>query len=311
MAYRHGHYRRGHYRRNRNGTVSWVRGSKVRGHYYDPCVSRSSGIFGWLTYHPNPPYTQNTSYGFYQRQEYKHQYSSYAGQSFSGTRYQNYGNPYYPNISQQKTPYEQTLENRNQSFNNYSSRSNKKSFLLAGIFVLFLATTFFVGVSITSFSIRNLCAQGQYEDAYKKANDKLKTVVEAENVIAYLSGMLLDDSFTENSFVLLNAWYQTINNSNKVAVLHTQITDRFGTKKDNYALWICDKDRDEWEFYTVVDDLDKEVNSFTLYEQLERSLIKLTIENKSTALPKTSVKNINNLYNKDMLDKVVLLKRQQ
>ena len=263
------------------------------------------------------PYSQNPQYnnnGYFQGQQNNPQYPPYSNQY--------YGNPYYQGIPQQNTAY----ANGNQPFNtpianpNASSqeKKNNRNYIIIGVAILLVVAIIIVLKPMLFPSVNDLCAKGKYEEAYRKANSKQKPAVIAENVIAYLSGQEVKTFYDKTSFVLRNAWYQEVSKSNKTAILYLQGANRFGGKVTSYSLWVCDNTRNDWEYFTTVTDLDEEKYSNydseteKLKKQLDneaRKLIKMQKEDFSnTAISKSSINNINNLFANDLLDEVVLIK---
>lgn len=168
-------------------------------------------------------------------------------------------------------------------------------------------------------TVSELCSKGNYESAYKIANDEEKLLVEAENITAFLSRLVVDSMIAPGSFILRNAYVvygeEKVLGSAESAVQYISGIDRYGTADSFYVLWNYNTKLNEWECEDIVTGYISTDNENKTLEEAQQNLkhirakykVESIIKYSSNLLPLTSVKNINNLFENDLLWKVELL----
>jgi RNA polymerase subunit RPABC4/transcription elongation factor Spt4 len=168
-------------------------------------------------------------------------------------------------------------------------------------------------------SVEELCAQGNYEKAYEKADADEKLEIKAENAAAVQSAFSADNLKDPNSFVLRDAYYKEGKNDdgtmNKQLVLYISGANSYGASVSSYWLYTWDAEEDDWSYFCSVSDLsEEEYNSYDdederlekLLNNIGRTSIKNTM-NDGIKLSKDAVKRINAMFEADILDEVELL----
>lgn len=157
-------------------------------------------------------------------------------------------------------------------------------------------------------SVDDLCAQGNYEQAYSKASGDEKLDVVAENVIAVLSEESSDGLKDPSSFVLRNGYYYGfINDDGELggyAVLYLSGNNSYGAAVSNYWLYIYDQD-DGWEYWDSYSSTSSDSDD-EWWDTLCKSCIE-TAMSKGVKLSKDQVKRINTMFEEDTLYKVELI----
>lgn len=168
-------------------------------------------------------------------------------------------------------------------------------------------------------SVEDLCAQGNYEKAYEKADASEKLEIRAENAAAVQSALSADNLKDPNSFVLRDAYYNEGTNDDgettKQLVLYISGANSYGANVSSYWLYTWDLGDQEWGYYCSVSDLsDEEYSSYDdedeRLEKLLNNLGRISIKNTmdgGTKLSKDAVKRINAMFEADTLDEVELL----
>lgn len=168
-------------------------------------------------------------------------------------------------------------------------------------------------------SVEDLCAQGNYEKAYEKADASEKMAIRAENAAAVQSAYSADNLKDPHSFELREAYYNEGTNSDgettKQLVLYISGANSYGAKVSSYWLYTWDVEDQEWSYFCSVSSLEEE--EYSTYDDDDERLDKLinnlgriSIENTmedGIKLSKDAIKRINNMFQEDILDEVVLL----
>ena len=168
-------------------------------------------------------------------------------------------------------------------------------------------------------SVEDLCAQGNYEKAYEKADASEKLEIRAENAAAVQSAFSADNLKDPNSFVLRDAYYNEGTNDDgettKQLVLYISGANSYGASVSSYWLYTWDAEEDEWSYFCSVSDLSEEEYNYyddedekleKLVNNIGRTFIKNTM-NDGIELSKDAVKRINAMFEADTLDEVELL----
>lgn len=159
-------------------------------------------------------------------------------------------------------------------------------------------------------SVEELCAQGNYEKAYEKADSGEKKDVIAENNVAVCCAITVDSLKDSKSFDLREAWY---NAEKGYVVLKVGANNSYGNTVINYWLFTYDHTEDnEWELWDAYSNLDKEESSKyddtdEILEKLVNNVGKERIKESMTSankLDKAGVKRVNALFAEDLLDEV-------
>ncbi len=194
--------------------------------------------------------------------------------------------------------------------------SNKKSKKIILLVILFLGMCgMFFGKILPTLTVttEDLLVEGNYEEAYKKADASEKEKVEFENLIAYISNQASDSMKNPSSFQLREAWYDKSNNR---IVLCVNGTNSFGGIVSSYWYYNLNTEKNEYELFATLSSLETEkANSWDddseFLEKFAKNAAKIIvseiIENDKLKLDDTSVDNINNLFKNGQLKKVQLL----
>lgn len=166
-------------------------------------------------------------------------------------------------------------------------------------------------------SVEDLCAQGKYEEAYKKAEDDEKLEIKIENAVAVQSAFCVDNLKDPDSFILREAYYVEGDSVRTDSmVLYVSGANSYGAKVSSYWLFTYDdSEKREWSYCCSLDDLSQEeVNSYDDEDErlakamnnLYRLRINLAIQG-GIKLSKDAVNRINTMFEQDILDEVKLL----
>lgn len=195
----------------------------------------------------------------------------------------------------------------------------KKSLVKLIIGAVIAATVIVTGVLVVPkllLSVEDLCEQGRYEEAYKKAEDDKKLDIKIENAVAVQSAFCVDNLKDPDSFVLRKAYYmEGSETSTDSIVLYVSGANSYGAKVSSYWLFTYDSDECEWIYQCSLADLSQEeVNSYDdedeRFEKAMNNLYRLRIElviQNGIELNKDAVKRINTMFEQDILDEVKLL----
>ncbi|MEE0266039.1 MAG: zinc-ribbon domain-containing protein [Acutalibacteraceae bacterium] len=221
---------------------------------------------------------------------------------------------------------DQTVTNAINNINAGISKSNeaKKNMPKKIISVLVAVVALILVLKVVApkifVSVDDLCAQGNYEKAYAKADDDEKLAIRAENIAAVQSANSAENLKDPNSFNLREAYYDELTNADgepiKRLVLYLSGANSYGANVSSYWLYTWNSDDKEWEYYCSVSDLsDEEISSYDDEdERLEKAVnnigrifIKTTLDD-GYKLSKDAINRINDLFEADKLDDVKILK---
>lgn len=191
------------------------------------------------------------------------------------------------------------------------------SILASIILLLIIAIWGFVKFASPALFITTdeLLASGDYQKAYEKAHDdEEKTIVLAENAAAYACKDVITSLKDPSSFVLREGMYIAEDH----IVLEVSGKNGFGGYTTSYWVYEYDETLNTFEYACYLSDLEEEeYYSFDDYEEslekllnnIYRALIKDNLSNgRYTFLPEKSIKNINSLFENDLLEDVELIK---
>lgn len=154
-------------------------------------------------------------------------------------------------------------------------------------------------------SVEDLCAEGNYLEAYEKADSGEKMDVLAENIIAVLSQESSDGLKDPSSFVLRDAWYYAFMHEDGAiggyAVLYLSGANSYGAKVSNYWAYTLGDDGD-WNYIGSVD-VSYDEDDDDLEDMLTKIIVQAGME-KGDKLSKEQVKRINTQFEADTLYKV-------
>lgn len=154
-------------------------------------------------------------------------------------------------------------------------------------------------------SVEDLCAQGKYEKAYSKASGDEKLIVLAENTIAFLSEESSDKLKDPSSFVLREGYYDCQYQDEELtqqAVLHVSGANSYGALVSSYWIYTYDDDTDSWSIVGTCSSLNVDSDDDEFFDSV---IAKMIIERDSVIkLSKEQVKNINTMFENDVLDQV-------
>ena len=202
---------------------------------------------------------------------------------------------------------------------NQTNIPKKKSLIKLIIGAVVVAAVVVAGVLVIPklfVSVEDLCAQGKYEEAYKKAEDDKKLEIKIENAAAVQSAFCVDNLKDPDSFVLREAYYVVDDPVyTDSMVLYVSGANSYGAKVSSYWLFTYDSEKCEWIYQCSLADLSQEEASSydsederleKVLNNLYRTRIKSTIQN-GNELSKEAVKRINKMFEQDILDEVELL----
>lgn len=169
----------------------------------------------------------------------------------------------------------------------------------------------------SAVSIDELCAEGDYAQAYQKATDGEKTAILAENIAAVQSSISADYLKDPNSFKLVKAYYHEDPENSydypEKLVLYISGTNSYGQAKNSYWLYVLDGN--EWGSYGTFTDLSSvdltnfsDADSFAqnLTEGMGRSMIKTAMDD-GIEISRDGVQRINTLFEYGKLDEIKLI----
>lgn len=159
--------------------------------------------------------------------------------------------------------------------------------------------------------ISRLIMEGDYREAYARAEDEQKEEIVTENLIAYLCSNAYPSMKDPDSFGLRNAWYDK---SEKEIVLQISGSNSYGGTVSQY--WYYKYLEGEYVLYTTMSDFDHE--SYYSWDDTEdivekilenaaKDSAKKIVKNESKKISSTIVDNINQLFENKKLKDVELL----
>lgn len=162
-------------------------------------------------------------------------------------------------------------------------------------------------------SVDELLANGEYQNAYDRADESRREAIVIENLIAYTCLDVIDSMRDPSSFLLGNAFYIP----DEEILLEVQGKNAYGGYTTNYWVYEYDDTTGAYDFTEALTSWEeKEVYSFDdTYERMEKYAYNIVLESvyinllqgEYKSLSNESVDNINSLFQADMLEKVVLI----
>lgn len=166
-------------------------------------------------------------------------------------------------------------------------------------------------------SVEDLCAKGEYQKAYERAEGDEKTAVLMENAVAVQCTFVAENLKDPSSFQLREG-YCHYEESYKCIILYVSAANSYGARVSEYWFFDWDVNSDGWKFKDCVSGLEEE-EVYDFYDEEERyeimldnimrSLIKVWISS-DTKIDDASVDRINDLFEADLLDKVELIETE-
>jgi len=158
--------------------------------------------------------------------------------------------------------------------------------------------------------------EGNYESAYKKARGEKKDLIYKENLLAYMCKNIVSDLKDPSSFKLRDVYYAE---DDKKIVFEIGAKNSYGGLVVNYWYYTYDEDKQEYILYTTFSSLEKQ----TIYkyadsssEKIEKTLKNLALSYVKEIMSKSAnrveesiVKNINYLFEKELLNNVTLIQK--
>ena len=206
------------------------------------------------------------------------------------------------------------LDIQSDILDNKKKKNKIITFIIATILITISCTIFCTTIlPVLTITTEQLLSEGRYEEAYKKAKKEIKDDILKENVIAYVSYNASTNLKDPSSFVLREAWYDE--NTHYIA-LSSNGKNSYGASVPVYYHYYYNEEKKDYELFAVLSSLNNETISSwdTSSEKLEKLLnniarnrIKELMTEDSLQLKKDSIDNINNLFEKNLLDNVRLL----
>lgn len=193
----------------------------------------------------------------------------------------------------------------------------KKTIIIMAISLIVVVALIITGIKVLPkllISYSELLKEGNYEEAYKKANDKEKTTVCDENLVAYISKEIAENLKDPTSYLLRDAWYDK---ENSRIVLYTNGKNSYGASVSSYDYYTYDEDDNKWSLFTSLSSLSQEriyTYADSSSEKVEkilknaaRKVVSKIIDDSSLKIDDSSVENVNNLFKENRLKDVNLL----
>lgn len=209
-----------------------------------------------------------------------------------------------------------------EEFNKKVREKKNKATLIAGISVvgvfviaMVIVAALFLAPKIFK-SPEDYIAVGNYEQAYNVAKGDAREAIVKENLIAFISKDIPDSLKDPSSFSLREAWYDEVD---QAIVLYVSGANSYGAKISNYWYYTCDSDDGVYELYVTLSSLEKEETKswddesdvlMKILENAARDRVKRMIADSSLKLDKTSIQNINKLFEEGLLEEVELLEQK-
>lgn len=160
--------------------------------------------------------------------------------------------------------------------------------------------------------------EGNYISAYKKARGDKKDLIYKENQLAYICKDIVNDLKDPSSFKLRNVYYDE---DDKKIVFEIGAKNSYGASVVNYWYYTYNEDKHEYTLYTTFSSLEKQ----TIYkyadsssEKMEKTLKNLVLDyvkeimsNSTNKVEESIIKNINYLFEKELLNNVTLIQENE
>ena len=194
-----------------------------------------------------------------------------------------------------------------------AKKVNSKKMIIGIAVIVALIALIMIGKSVVPklfVTPEEYMAQGNYEKAYEKADEKEKESVLVENLIAQICSTAKSDLKDPESFKLRDGWYDK---KEKRIVIQIQGTNSYGGQNTSYTYSSTDK---EYQLYTTIQDFDEEeyYSWDDIDDKIEKALenvakdnVKELIGKSENHLNKELIERINGLKDADLLDNIELL----
>ena len=196
-------------------------------------------------------------------------------------------------------------------------KSNMPKIIIGAVAAVLVVVLAIVLIPILNVTTEELLAEGNYIEAYEKAESSSeKEAIADENLVAYISQMCVDALKDSKSFDLREAYVNHGDDDTCQIVLKVAANNSYGNTVINYWIYTYDKDEQKYELWDSYSDLTEEdYYSWQDYDEkveimlnnLIKERIKTIMADSSTKISSTSVDNINSLFEKGILDDVTLL----
>ena len=190
-----------------------------------------------------------------------------------------------------------------------ANEAKKKKPLIALIVALAAVMTIVLGVLVAPalfVTVDSLCREGNYIEAYERAEPAQKDGILAENLVAVLCSRAKNDLKDPSSFRLKEAYhYGFIHTDGKIGsyiILYASGKNSYGNEVNYYWAYTLAKSG-EWNFVGTTDVTYKETGD-DVDEMLTKIVVSGGIE-KGKALSSTQINRVNSLIEKNILYKVV------
>lgn len=198
---------------------------------------------------------------------------------------------------------------------NFVKKHKKQLIIVALIAIVIAGIVTFCNTVLPRLLITptELILEGNYVDAYKKADDDEKEDILNENLIGWISNDISESLKDPSSYVLREAWFDE---ENLRIVIYCSGNNSYGALVSSYWYYTFDEDENEFELYVNVSSLSSETvyswddTSETIEKYLTnaaRLIIKEIIAQDDLEISEDSVDNINTLFEKDLLGDIELL----
>lgn len=191
-------------------------------------------------------------------------------------------------------------------------KKHKKIFIIAIVSVVFaIVAAVIVILSLVTnsnvfVSVDELCEQGKYEEAYKKASSEDEKIsVIAENAIAVLSVDIIDAMYDADSFKIRDGYYLgSVEDGvlKETVVIKEQGSNRLGGQTTSYCLFVYSEDDGCYKYWGSYSDISSE-SSDDFYDEICKGIIKGAVSGDvdTVKLDKTQINRINKMYEDDSL----------
>lgn len=200
------------------------------------------------------------------------------------------------------TPTTPSIDAYNQQVAKKSTNPNLKKIIIGAAVAVVAIVLAIVLIPMMIVTTEELLAEGNYVEAYEKADANEKDDILAENVIAVLSQESSDGLKDPSSFVLRDAYfYAFIHEDGDIggyAVLYISGANSYGAKVSSYWAYTLGDDQ-EWNYIGSVDvSYDEDDDDWE--DMLTKIIVQAGME-KGTKLSKEQVNRINDLFEADLL----------
>lgn len=207
--------------------------------------------------------------------------------------------------------------------NHNTKNSKKKITIIVGVIAIIVVIAVVSIFAVPQFfkSPQDYMASGNYEKAYEVAEDGIeKADVLTENLVAFFANYTSKQLKDPSSFSLLKAWVPKNTEPTSFA-LYISAKNSYGATVTEYVHYQWNERTMEYDFLTFSDlDLEeyysweKDNYSDASLEKAIRNFARMDVSNmieKNYEISTESIENINNLFEKGLLEKIELLEENQ